>query len=264
MRGNCAPRPGLSRRVSPGCLVPNSLSPASPNPGTLLAQRHVGYGVLPAHHDRVGTALLWTLEKSQGNQFTPALRDAWAPAKVAKVKPSAGAATAKPGPQGIAAGSSSRHADFDFLVFNVFSPSTRAVQCEALADMATPVRRRVKAEERRGLKIHLCQPRPIRFEDDGGQRSEVEVVGEHLRAVEQAGDGERPRRAAQLEEVEERQVQAVQRERQLAGISLLCREFRRMRIRLTDHPCVFQPAWSAKRMGNSTQLSSAASPRIAG
>jgi hypothetical protein len=37
-----------------------------------------------------------------------------------------------------------------------------------------------------------------------------------------------------------------------------------MRIRLADHPCVFQPAWSAKRMGNSTQLSSAASPRIAG
>jgi nitric oxide dioxygenase len=43
-----------------------------------LAQRHVGYGVRPAHYDSVGSALLWTLEQALGADFTPALRDSWA------------------------------------------------------------------------------------------------------------------------------------------------------------------------------------------
>jgi nitric oxide dioxygenase len=45
-----------------------------------LAQRHVGYGVRPAHYDSVGTALQWTLEQALGSQFSPALRQAWATA----------------------------------------------------------------------------------------------------------------------------------------------------------------------------------------
>lgn len=46
-----------------------------------LAQRHVAYGVRPAHYDSVGTALLWTLEQALGRAaFSPALRQAWAAA----------------------------------------------------------------------------------------------------------------------------------------------------------------------------------------
>jgi hemoglobin-like flavoprotein len=42
-----------------------------------LAQRHVGYGVLPRHYDSVGTALMWTLEQGLGAALTPAAREAW-------------------------------------------------------------------------------------------------------------------------------------------------------------------------------------------
>jgi nitric oxide dioxygenase len=45
-----------------------------------LARRHVPYGVRPAHYERVGTALLWTLEQALGSGFTPVLRAAWAEA----------------------------------------------------------------------------------------------------------------------------------------------------------------------------------------
>jgi hemoglobin-like flavoprotein len=38
----------------------------------------VVYGVLPAHYDTVGAALLWTLEKGLGPDFTPEVKDAWA------------------------------------------------------------------------------------------------------------------------------------------------------------------------------------------
>src|SRR5215216_3413568 len=34
-----------------------------------LGQRHVGYGVQPAHYDTVGAALLWTLEQGLGDVF---------------------------------------------------------------------------------------------------------------------------------------------------------------------------------------------------
>jgi hemoglobin-like flavoprotein len=52
-----------------------------------LARRHVGYGVRDEHYDKVGEALLWTLEKGLGDAFTPQVRDAWAAlyATVAKV-----------------------------------------------------------------------------------------------------------------------------------------------------------------------------------
>jgi hemoglobin-like flavoprotein len=43
-----------------------------------LAKRHVGYGVRDEHYDKVGEALLWTLEKGLGDAFTPQVRGAWA------------------------------------------------------------------------------------------------------------------------------------------------------------------------------------------
>lgn len=43
-----------------------------------LARRHVDYGVQPAHYDRVGQALLWTLEQGLGERLTPPVRQAWA------------------------------------------------------------------------------------------------------------------------------------------------------------------------------------------
>ena len=42
-----------------------------------LAQRHVNYGVKPEHYDVVGAALLWTLEKGLGRDWTPAVAQAW-------------------------------------------------------------------------------------------------------------------------------------------------------------------------------------------
>lgn len=43
-----------------------------------LGQRHAGYGVEPAHYDKVGEALIFTLEKGLGDDFTPDVKDAWA------------------------------------------------------------------------------------------------------------------------------------------------------------------------------------------
>jgi len=43
-----------------------------------LARRHVGYGVRDEHYDKVGEALLWTLERGLKDAFTPQVRDAWA------------------------------------------------------------------------------------------------------------------------------------------------------------------------------------------
>jgi hemoglobin-like flavoprotein len=42
-----------------------------------LAQRHNGYGVRDEHYEKVGEALLWTLERGLGEAFTPELHDAW-------------------------------------------------------------------------------------------------------------------------------------------------------------------------------------------
>jgi hemoglobin-like flavoprotein len=42
-----------------------------------LGKRHIGYGVRDSDYDTVVTALLWTLEKGLGADFTPALKDAW-------------------------------------------------------------------------------------------------------------------------------------------------------------------------------------------
>lgn len=42
-----------------------------------LGRRHAGYGVVDAHYETVGRALLWTLQQGLGDAWTPAARDAW-------------------------------------------------------------------------------------------------------------------------------------------------------------------------------------------
>ena len=42
-----------------------------------LAKRHVAYGVKAEHYPPVGAALLWTLERGLGPQWTPQLAAAW-------------------------------------------------------------------------------------------------------------------------------------------------------------------------------------------
>jgi hemoglobin-like flavoprotein len=42
-----------------------------------MGRRHITYGVRPAHYKIVGTALLWTLQKGLGNDWTPAVANAW-------------------------------------------------------------------------------------------------------------------------------------------------------------------------------------------
>jgi hemoglobin-like flavoprotein len=54
----------------------NAILPAA----SALAKRHVAYGVTPGHYAPVGAALLWTLERGLGAQWTPELAAAWAAA----------------------------------------------------------------------------------------------------------------------------------------------------------------------------------------
>ncbi len=42
-----------------------------------LGRRHAGYGVKDEHYDSVGQALLWTLDKGLGPDFTPEVKEAW-------------------------------------------------------------------------------------------------------------------------------------------------------------------------------------------
>jgi hemoglobin-like flavoprotein len=42
-----------------------------------MAQRHVQYGVRPAHYKLVGKALLWTLQKGLGNDWNDDVKTAW-------------------------------------------------------------------------------------------------------------------------------------------------------------------------------------------
>ncbi len=42
-----------------------------------MAQRHVCYGVKPAHYKLVGDALLWTLEKGLGKDRNGETKEAW-------------------------------------------------------------------------------------------------------------------------------------------------------------------------------------------
>jgi hemoglobin-like flavoprotein len=43
-----------------------------------LGRRHTGYGVENRHYETLGAALLWTLEKALGEEFTPEVKAAWA------------------------------------------------------------------------------------------------------------------------------------------------------------------------------------------
>jgi hemoglobin-like flavoprotein len=42
-----------------------------------LGVRHVGYGVKNDHYETVGAALLWTLQKGLGDDFTDETKEAW-------------------------------------------------------------------------------------------------------------------------------------------------------------------------------------------
>ncbi len=42
-----------------------------------MARRHVSYGVRPGHYKLVGKALLWTLEKGLGSEWTREVNNAW-------------------------------------------------------------------------------------------------------------------------------------------------------------------------------------------
>jgi len=42
-----------------------------------LGRKHIAYGVKDEHYDIVGEALLFTLEKGLGEDFTPDVKDAW-------------------------------------------------------------------------------------------------------------------------------------------------------------------------------------------
>lgn len=42
-----------------------------------LGRRHSTYGVTAKQYEPVGAALLWTLEKGLGDEFTPPLKAAW-------------------------------------------------------------------------------------------------------------------------------------------------------------------------------------------
>ena len=57
----------------------NSLDNLGPILGAVedMGRRHVAYGVTETHYDTVGSALIWTLAKGLGEQFTPQVKDAW-------------------------------------------------------------------------------------------------------------------------------------------------------------------------------------------
>lgn len=42
-----------------------------------MAQRHVEYGVRPAHYKLVGKSLLWTLQKGLGTDWNEEVKNAW-------------------------------------------------------------------------------------------------------------------------------------------------------------------------------------------
>lgn len=47
-----------------------------------LGERHVGYGTQDDHYDLVASALLYTLGKGLGDEFTPDVEEAWTTAYV--------------------------------------------------------------------------------------------------------------------------------------------------------------------------------------
>lgn len=57
----------------------NSLDNLAPviQPIKDMGARHAGYGVADADYNKVADALLWTLEKGLGDDFTPEVKTAW-------------------------------------------------------------------------------------------------------------------------------------------------------------------------------------------
>lgn len=56
-----------------GLHTPDKIVPAAQK----LAVKHLDYGVTARHYTLVGNALLRTLKKGLGDDFTPDVRDAW-------------------------------------------------------------------------------------------------------------------------------------------------------------------------------------------
>jgi len=63
-----------------------------------LGKRHVSYGVTAQHYEPVGAALLWTLEKGLGADFTPPLQAAWTETYMTLAGVMQNAAAAMPAP----------------------------------------------------------------------------------------------------------------------------------------------------------------------
>jgi hemoglobin-like flavoprotein len=59
-----------------GLDEPSSLAPCIEG----LSRMHVEIGVRPGHYVTMGNALLWTLEQSLAEDFTPRVKDAWSAA----------------------------------------------------------------------------------------------------------------------------------------------------------------------------------------
>ena len=63
-----------------------------------LGRRHSTYGVLTVHYDTVGEALVWALDQTLKQDFTPEVREAWVDtyAHLADIMRNAGAASPVP------------------------------------------------------------------------------------------------------------------------------------------------------------------------
>ncbi len=59
--------------VVSGLALPDTILPTVRD----LGVKHVKYGVNATHYGTVGEALIWTLEKGLGDEFTPQVRQAW-------------------------------------------------------------------------------------------------------------------------------------------------------------------------------------------
>jgi len=62
-----------------------------------MARRHSGYGVRPAHYKMVGTALLWTLQKGLGSDWTTEVKNSWVECYTILADIMMGASAVKPG-----------------------------------------------------------------------------------------------------------------------------------------------------------------------
>jgi hemoglobin-like flavoprotein len=72
---------GTELMAAIGLAVARLEQPSSIAPGLEeLSRRHVGYGLRTGHYVTIGDALIWTLEQSLAEDFTPRVKEAWAAA----------------------------------------------------------------------------------------------------------------------------------------------------------------------------------------